>query len=164
MSQPRGSPTSSASPPRSRRAVNGRHRVRRPGPNDRVHRAGIHQRRTSPQGGGSVNANTCRSCGAALGRTVFDLGLVPLANEYRASERECETEQRFPLKVRLCEQCWLLQLEEAVPPSRLFSDYAYFSSYSDTWMSHAKQFVDSSRDRWQLDERSVGVVAGSRWQ
>ena len=108
-----------------------------------------------------MNANTCRSCGAALGRTVFDLGLVPLANEYPASERECETEQRFPLKVRLCEQCWLLQLEEAVPPSRLFSDYAYFSSYSDTWMSHAKQFVDSSRERWQLDERSLVVEVAS---
>ena len=108
-----------------------------------------------------MNANTCRSCGAALGRTVFDLGLVPLANEYPASERECETEQRFPLKVRLCEQCWLLQLEEAVPPSRLFSDYAYFSSYSDTWMSHAKQFVDSSREKWQLDERSLVVEVAS---
>ena len=108
-----------------------------------------------------MNANTCRSCGAALGRTVFDLGLVPLANEYPASERECETEQRFPLKVRLCEQCWLLQLEEAVPPSRLFSDYAYFSSYSDTWMSHAKQFVDSSQERWQLDERSLVVEVAS---
>jgi SAM-dependent methyltransferase len=92
---------------------------------------------------------------------VFDLGLVPLANEYPASERECETEQRFPLKVRLCEQCWLLQLEEAVPPSRLFSDYAYFSSYSDTWMSHAKQFVDSSQERWQLDERSLVVEVAS---
>ena len=108
-----------------------------------------------------MNANTCRSCGAVLGRTVFDLGLVPLANEYPASERECETEQRFRLKVRLCEQCWLLQLEEVVPPSRLFSDYAYFSSYSDTWMSHAKQFVDSSRERWQLDERSLVVEIAS---
>src|ERR1035438_5927214 len=64
-------------------------------------------------------------------------------------------------KVRLCERCWLLQLEEAVPPSRLFSDYAYFSSYSDTWMSHAKQFVDSSRERWQLDERSLVVEVAS---
>jgi SAM-dependent methyltransferase len=108
-----------------------------------------------------VNANTCRSCGAALGRTVFDLGLVPLANEYPASERECETEQRFPLKVRLCEQCWLLQLEEAVPPSRLFSDYAYFSSYSDTWMNHAKEFVDNSRERWQLDGRSLVIEVAS---
>jgi SAM-dependent methyltransferase len=92
---------------------------------------------------------------------VFDLGLVPLANEYPASEQECETEQRFPLKVRLCEQCWLLQLEEAVPPSRLFSDYAYFSSYSDTWMSHAKQFVHDSRERWHLDERSLVVEVAS---
>ncbi|MGO9100777.1 MAG: methyltransferase domain-containing protein [Acidimicrobiales bacterium] len=104
---------------------------------------------------------TCRSCGTVLGRTVFDLGLVPLANEYPASDEECATEQRFPLKARLCEQCWLLQLEETVPPSRLFSDYAYFSSYSDTWMSHAKQFVDNSRERWQLDERSLVVEVAS---
>ena len=91
----------------------------------------------------TVTAYTCRSCGTVLGRTVFDLGLVPLANEYPASDEESATEQRFPLKARLCEQCWLLQLEETVPPSRLFFDYAYFSSYSDTWMSHAKQFVDN---------------------
>ncbi|MGD0287025.1 MAG: class I SAM-dependent methyltransferase [Acidimicrobiales bacterium] len=108
-----------------------------------------------------MNANACRSCGAVLGRTVFDLGLVPLANEYPTSERECETEQRFPLKVRLCEQCWLLQLEEAVPPSRLFSDYAYFSSYSDTWMSHARQFVEDSRERWHLDSQSLVVEVAS---
>jgi SAM-dependent methyltransferase len=108
-----------------------------------------------------VNANACRSCGAVLGRTVFDLGLVPLANEYPASVAECETEERFPLKVRLCEQCWLLQLQEAVPPSRLFSDYAYFSSYSDTWMSHAKRFVDTSRERWHLDEQSLVVEVAS---
>ena len=108
-----------------------------------------------------MNANACRSCGAVLGRTVFDLGLVPLANEYPASVDECETEERFPLKVRLCEQCWLLQLQEAVPPSRLFSDYAYFSSYSDTWMSHAKRFVDSSRERWHLDDQSLVVEVAS---
>ena len=108
-----------------------------------------------------MSANTCRSCGAVLGRTVFDLGLVPLANEYPVSEQECKTEQRYPLKVRLCEQCWLLQLEEAVSPSRLFSDYAYFSSYSDTWMSHAKQFVDNSRERWHLDNQSLVVEVAS---
>ena len=108
-----------------------------------------------------MNASSCRSCGAVLGRTVFDLGTVPLANEYPASEHECETEQRFPLKVRLCQRCWLLQLEEAVPPSRLFSDYAYFSSYSDTWVAHAKQFVDDSRRRWKLDEQSLVVEVAS---
>ena len=108
-----------------------------------------------------MSAAICRSCGAVLGRTVFDLGLVPLANEYPATEEECRTEQRYPLKVRLCEQCWLLQLEEAVSPSRLFSDYAYFSSYSDTWMSHAKQFVDDFRERGHLDSLSLVVEVAS---
>ncbi len=108
-----------------------------------------------------MNATLCRSCGAFLGRTLFDLGLVPLANEYPASVEECRTEQRYPLKIRLCEQCWLVQLEEAVSPSRLFSDYAYFSSYSDTWTSHAKQFVEAFRERCHLDSRSLVVEVAS---
>jgi 2-polyprenyl-3-methyl-5-hydroxy-6-metoxy-1,4-benzoquinol methylase len=103
----------------------------------------------------------CRSCGAALGRTVFDLGQVPLANEYPSSELECESEQRFPLSVKLCEQCWLLQLDEVVPPDRLFSDYAYFSSYSDTWVSHAEEYVELMQARWQLDDSSLVVEVAS---
>jgi len=108
-----------------------------------------------------VIATFCRSCGAALGRTVFDLGLVPIANEYPASEKECETEQRYPLKIRLCEQCWLVQLEEGVSPSRLFSDYSYFSSYSDTWTYHAKQFAETFLKRCHLDDRSLVVEVAS---
>ncbi|MGO9963179.1 MAG: methyltransferase domain-containing protein [Acidimicrobiales bacterium] len=108
-----------------------------------------------------MNFPTCRSCGTPLGRTVLDLGHVPLANEYPRSEKECQGEQRFPLKVRLCEWCWLLQLEETVPPRRLFSDYAYFSSYSDSWISHAKQFADDARKRWKLAEKSLVVEVAS---
>lgn len=104
---------------------------------------------------------SCRSCGAVLGRTVFDLGLVPLANAYPASAEQCGSEDRYPLKVCLCEQCWLLQLEETIPPSQLFSDYAYFSSYSDTWTSHAKQFAEASKRRWGLGDRSLVVEVAS---
>ena len=108
-----------------------------------------------------MSATKCRSCGAVLGRTIFDLGSVPLANEYPSSEHQCDKEERFPLKICLCEQCWLLQLEQTIPPSRLFSDYAYFSSYSDTWMSHAKRFAQDSRERWHLDGRSLVVEVAS---
>ena len=108
-----------------------------------------------------VKTTGCRSCGATLGRTVFDLGLVALANAYPATEEQCRNEQRYPLKVCLCEQCWLLQLEESIPPCQLFSDYAYFSSYSDTWMSHARQFAAESQDRWHLGNQSLVVEVAS---
>ena len=108
-----------------------------------------------------VKTTGCRSCGATLGRTVFDLGLVALANVYPATEEQCRNEQRYPLKVCLCEQCWLLQLEESIPPCQLFSDYAYFSSYSDTWMSHARQFAAESQDRWHLGNQSLVVEVAS---
>lgn len=109
----------------------------------------------------TTGVTICRSCGTDLGRTVFDLGSVPLANAYPSSEQECETEARYPLRVRLCERCWLIQLDEVVPPDRLFSDYAYFSSYSDTWVSHAQQFVDVMSGRWHLDASSLVVEVAS---
>ena len=108
-----------------------------------------------------VMTNRCRSCGSPLGQTIFDLGLVPLANAYPATEEQCENERRYPLKICLCEQCWLLQLEESIPPSELFSDYAYFSSYSDSWMNHARRFAEEFRDRWRLDQESLVVEVAS---
>jgi SAM-dependent methyltransferase len=108
-----------------------------------------------------VSVDACRSCGAVLGRTVFDLGEMPLANEYPGTELECESEPRYPLQIRLCEHCWLVQLDETVPPGQLFSDYAYFSSYSDSWVRHAEAFADAARERWRLDNRSLVVEVAS---
>ncbi|MGH9171764.1 MAG: methyltransferase domain-containing protein [Acidimicrobiales bacterium] len=103
----------------------------------------------------------CRSCEASLGRTVFDLGCMPLANEYPSTEVECLSEQRYPLRVRLCERCWLLQLDEVIPPDRLFSDYAYFSSYSDTWVSQAAEFAGAMQERLQLGSGSLVLEVAS---
>jgi SAM-dependent methyltransferase len=108
-----------------------------------------------------MSVTTCRSCGATLRRTVFNLGQVPLANEYPGSVQECETEQRYPLRVLLCEQCWLLQLDETVSPTHLFSDYAYFSSFSDTWVSHAEEYAEMVSERWQLGSNSLVVEVAS---
>ena len=103
----------------------------------------------------------CRSCGAVLTQTLIDLGEQPLANSYPASPEECEQESRYPLHVRVCQSCWLVQLPEVVSPDHIFSDYAYFSSYSDSWVEHARQFADSAISRWDLDAGSLVVEIAS---
>ena len=104
---------------------------------------------------------TCRSCGSALSRTVLDLGDQPLANSYPQSAEECATEQRYPLHVRVCERCWLVQLPEVVSPEEIFRDYAYFSSYSASWTEHMRDFAVGAIERWALDEDSLVVEAAS---
>ena len=109
-----------------------------------------------------MSATKCRSCGAI--RSVARYSISDLSR-WRTSTplRNTNAIKRSdsPLKICLCEQCWLLQLEQTVPPSRLFSDYAYFSSYSDTWMGHAKRFAQDTRERWHLDGRSLVVEVAS---
>src|SRR5579862_4152999 len=103
----------------------------------------------------------CRSCGAPLGTTVLDLGEMPLANRFPSSLAECATEPRYPLKVRLCEQCWLMQLEGTVSPDEMFSEYAYFSSFSQTWLRHSRAFARAAVERWDLDPKSLVVEVAS---
>lgn len=84
----------------------------------------------------------CRFCHHALSDVVIDLGASPLSNSYVPKERHMDMEPFYPLKVWFCPQCGLVQLEEFTSPDAIFSDYDYFSSYSDTWLAHAKRYVE----------------------
>ena len=81
-------------------------------------------------------------CGAELTRTFVDLGMSPLCESYVAAEFLDEPEVFYPLHVRVCCQCLLVQLPAYVPGEDIFSDYAYFSSYSSSWVAHAKRYAD----------------------
>jgi SAM-dependent methyltransferase len=83
----------------------------------------------------------CRSCGAALTTTFLDLGLSLLANNLIRPEQADIPEPRYPLHAYVCDHCFLVQLGEFVSPERLFSDYRYFSSFSDTWLEHCDRYV-----------------------
>ena len=81
----------------------------------------------------------CRSCGGVGGELVLDLGEQPLANNLPSANDLGQPEPRFPLRLAVCTDCWLLQITDLVPPVDLFSEYIYFSSYSDAWVNHAAQ-------------------------
>jgi hypothetical protein len=85
----------------------------------------------------------CRLCGAKLTRTFVDLGMSPLCESYVPEERLDDPETFYPLHVRLCDTCLLVQLPAYVPGEDIFSDYAYFSSYSDSWVAHAKLYAET---------------------
>ncbi|HJW73845.1 MAG TPA: class I SAM-dependent methyltransferase [Geothrix sp.] len=97
----------------------------------------------------------CRHCHAELSLTFLDLGAAPHSNAYLTEQTLHTPESWFPLKVLVCTSCWLVQTEDLVAADDLFNDqYAYFSSYSDTWLKHAKAYVASMVDRFQLNAES----------
>jgi SAM-dependent methyltransferase len=98
----------------------------------------------------------CRHCGSPLDLTFVDLGTAPPSNAYLDQSQLCDPEQWFPLRVLVCQNCWLVQTEDFVRPDDLFSfDYAYFSSYSDTWLKHAEACVATMAKRFILGPRSL---------
>lgn len=103
----------------------------------------------------------CRFCGAPLQQTFVDLGMSPLCESYLSVEQLNRMEPFYPLHVRVCGTCFLVQLEEYVAPEDIFTDYAYFSSYSDSWIAHAKNYVHQMIDRFKLDESSLAVEVAS---
>ena len=108
-----------------------------------------------------TNEVGCRSCGAALTHTFIDLGMSPLANSYIRGDQLNRAESFYPLHVRVCGACFLVQLEPVEDPAAIFSDYAYFSSYSDSWLKHASDYVESVTARFGLDGRSRIVEIAS---
>jgi 2-polyprenyl-3-methyl-5-hydroxy-6-metoxy-1,4-benzoquinol methylase len=96
----------------------------------------------------------CRFCGAPLHTTFVDLGMSPLCESYVAPDRLGEMESFFPLHVYVCDQCFLVQLQEFVTPAAIFTEYAYFSSYSSSWVEHARRYVDSTIARFGLTQAS----------
>jgi SAM-dependent methyltransferase len=104
---------------------------------------------------------TCLACGAPLTRTVVDLGLSPLANSYAKPGTFTQAERKYPLHARLCEACLLVQVDRVVPPEDLFSDYAYFSSYSDSWLAHCRDYAARMIARFHLNAASKVVEIAS---
>ena len=84
----------------------------------------------------------CRFCGTLLQHVFLDLGMSPLANSYLKAHQLNQMEPFYPLRAFVCERCLLVQLEEFESPDHIFSDYAYFSSFSDVFLQHAKDYVD----------------------
>ncbi len=106
-------------------------------------------------------AAACRFCEASLEHTVVDLGMSPLCESYLTAEQLNQMEPFYPLHVQVCARCLLVQVQEYVRPDRIFDEYAYFSSYSDSWLRHARLYVDMIVDRLGLDGRSRVVELGS---
>ena len=108
-----------------------------------------------------VAARVCRFCGAGLQRTFIDLGMSPLCETYPSAEQLNRGETYYPLHVYVCEECWLVQLEEYESAENIFSDYAYFSSYSDSWLRHADQYCREMIARFGLNNRSLAIEVAS---
>ena len=103
----------------------------------------------------------CRFCHSRLRHAFVDLGMAPLSQSILNPEQLNHTEPFYPLHVHVCENCFLVQLEEYVSPVEIFTEYAYFSSYSDTWLEHAKAYVEMAVERFGLDGNSQVVEIGS---
>ena len=88
-----------------------------------------------------MNSKECRFCKSKLNQVMLDLGETPVANSFIDKNHLEEKETKYPLCVFVCEKCFLVQLEEYESPENIFSDYAYFSSYSETWLKHAKDYT-----------------------
>ena len=108
-----------------------------------------------------MSAPLCRLCSAELHRTFVDLGMSPPCESYLAADQLDDGETFYPLHVRVCEQCLLVQLPVHVAAEDIFSDYAYFSSYSDSWVRHARDFVDLAAARLGLGRDSFVVEVAS---
>ena len=108
-----------------------------------------------------MSAPLCRLCSAELHRTFVDLGMSPPCESYLAAEQLDDGETFYPLHVRVCEECLLVQLPVHVAAEDIFSDYAYFSSYSDSWVQHARDFVDLAATRLGLGPDSFVVEVAS---
>jgi hypothetical protein len=104
---------------------------------------------------------TCRSCGDKHGELVLDLGNQPLANNLLNPDDIGKEEPRFPLRIFVCPACWMIQITDTVPPVELFSDYLYFSSFSDTMLKHSRKAVDEHISDFGLDKDSHVVEIAS---
>ena len=103
----------------------------------------------------------CRSCGGGQGHLVLDLGVQPLANNLLRPEDLSKPEPKFPLRLAVCQSCWLLQILDLVPPVQLFSEYLYFSSFSDLMLRHAKEAAERYIKEFSLNTRRLVVEVAS---
>jgi SAM-dependent methyltransferase len=105
--------------------------------------------------------HACRFCDAPLEESFCDLGMSPLSNAYLAADELQSMERFYPLHAYVCSRCFLVQLPEFETPEQIFSDYAYFSSYSDTWLAHARAYTDAMVARFGFGASSQVVEIAS---
>jgi hypothetical protein len=103
----------------------------------------------------------CRFCDASLSDVFADLGMSPLANSYLKREQLASMEPFFPLRVWVCGSCRLVQLDEFETPAGIFSEYAYFSSFSTSWLAHAKHYVEQVSERFGVGPDSQVIEVAS---
>ena len=109
----------------------------------------------------TTTSKPCRFCGADLWQTFVDLGMSPLCETYPTLPDLNRGEVYYPLHVYVCGECFLVQLDEYESPESIFGDYAYFSSYSDSWLKHADNYCASVQPRFRLNEKSFVVEVAS---
>ena len=106
-------------------------------------------------------SHLCRFCGTGLQRTFIDLGMSPLCETYPSAAELNRPETYYPLHVYVCESCFLVQLNQYESAEKIFGNYPYFSSYSDSWLKHCENFCERMRQRFSLDETSFVVEVAS---
>jgi SAM-dependent methyltransferase len=106
-------------------------------------------------------APACRFCSGALEHTMVDLGMSPLCESYLRADELDRMEPFYPLRVWVCDRCLLVQLQEYVAPEQIFTEYAYFSSYSAAWLRHAEDYVAMATERLALSPDSLVVELAS---
>jgi SAM-dependent methyltransferase len=108
-----------------------------------------------------TNLAKCRFCSKSLKYTFVDLGMQPLCESYIGQDKMNKMEAFYPLHTYICDNCFLVQLEEYVAPTEIFSEYAYFSSYSDAWLKHAENYVEMITERLDLTKKSLVMEVAS---
>ena len=103
----------------------------------------------------------CRFCNNPVHDVFLDLGYTPLANSYVKKSNISKPEANFPLCAYVCRKCFLVQIDEEEKPENIFTDYAYFSSYSKTWLQHTEEFADEIINRFNLKKDSKIIEIAS---
>jgi hypothetical protein len=116
---------------------------------------------TTKQTTAEITSARCLFCKAPLKHTFVDLGMSPLCESYRTREQLNQMEPFYPLHVKVCEHCFLVQLGQYVSAEHIFTEYAYFSSFSDSWLRHASNYVDVISGRLGLGSQSLVVELAS---
>src|SRR5262249_23368791 len=105
---------------------------------------------TAPLKYAKIENRVCRLCHNPLVATFVDLGVSPLSESYLTADQLDQMEAFYPLHVFVCENCFLVQLAEYVKPEHIFKEYAYFSSYSTSWVEHARKYCSMIKERLNL--------------
>lgn len=104
---------------------------------------------------------TCLNCGNNLEHTFADLGASPLCNEILKPHQVNDGQMSYPLHTYVCDECFLVQVGKCVSPEKIYEDYSYFSSYSDSWLRHARQYVNFMMDQYEVNRESFVVEIAS---